>query len=73
MDATDIQIPRVKRGRRVIHENFDRKEYNKKYYENNKDKHTGDYHCTTCNVLCSFSNKTRHKRSQIHLDNLLKN
>ena len=78
MDTSSYQtnatiIPKIKRGRPKLILEFNRKEYNKEYYLKNKEKYIGDYHCVSCNLICSLSNKTRHRRSKIHLDNLLKN
>ena len=69
---SDPNIPRVKRGRPPALENFNRKEYNKKYYELNKEKTKGLYLCDVCNVYCSISNKSRHKKNPIHTSKLHK-
>jgi hypothetical protein len=68
MEISNIEKPKLKRGRpfQEIHKDFDRKEYNKNYYENNKEKYTGEYHCLICNIYCSISNKTRHNNSKTH-------
>jgi len=40
----------------------DIKEYQKLYYENHKEKTKGNYLCPNCNLYCSVSNKSRHKK-----------
>ena len=67
METEKIEIQRIKRGRPKIIENFNRNNCNKLYYENNKEKFSGDYHCKTCNVICSKSNKSYHNKSKMHL------
>ena len=62
-------IPQIKRGRPPKLENFDRKSYNKSYYENNKENTKGTYFCSVCCVRCSKSNKSRHNKSSLHLQN----
>ena len=66
----DETIPKIKRGRPPKLENFDRKNYNKCYYENNKENTKGTYFCTVCCVRCSKSNKSRHNKGALHLSNL---
>jgi hypothetical protein len=51
---------RVPRGRPRSVDIIDKVEYQKQYYQNNKEKYTGDYTCIHCNLLCSYSNKSRH-------------
>ncbi len=60
--------PKLKRGRpfALVKKEFNRIEYNKNYYENNKEKYIGEYHCLACDIYCSISNKTRHIRSKTH-------
>jgi hypothetical protein len=53
-------IKRIKRGRPRTVNIVDKAEYQKQYYEKNKEKYKGDYLCIYCNVLCSISNKYRH-------------
>ena len=50
-DNTCIEIKRVKLGRPKSIEPFNKKEYFKEYYEKNKEKYVGDYHCKVCNVI----------------------
>ena len=67
----ETEIKFIKRGRPPIYTNFDRKEYNKQYYEMNKEKHKGFIICQVCHVYCSKSNKTRHCNSKLHINNML--
>ena len=61
------EIPKmIKRGRPPKLENFDRKAYNKSYYEKNKENTKGTYFCNVCNVICSKSNKSRHNKGSLH-------
>ena len=55
-------IERVKRGRPRTVNIIDKAEYQKQYYEKNKNKLKGDFLCPKCNVLCSISNKYRHNK-----------
>jgi hypothetical protein len=43
-------------------------EYNKMYYEKNKEKTKGNNVCDSCKVYYSKSNKSRHMNSKYHLD-----
>lgn len=61
------EIPRLKSGRPKRETEFNRKDYNKNYYLNNKSKYIGDYHCPACNVICSLANKSRHFKSKPHV------
>ena len=54
---------RVPRGRPRSVDIIDKAEYQKQYYLNNKEKYTGDYTCVHCNLLCSYSNKSRHMKT----------
>ena len=54
---------RVPRGRPRSVDIIDKAEYQKQYYLNNKEKYTGDYTCIHCNLLCSYSNKSRHMKT----------
>ena len=56
------KVTRMPRGRPRTVNITDKKAYNKTYYESNKDKHTGDYYCAKCNLICSVSNKSRHNQ-----------
>lgn len=56
------EVKRMPRGRPRSVNITDKKAYNKTYYESNKDKHTGDYLCHKCNLICSVSNKSRHNQ-----------
>lgn len=66
---------KIKRGRPKTINLVDMKQYQKDYYERNKDKTKGDILCSSCNVLHSKSNKSRHFNSKYHLErlNFLKN
>jgi len=55
-------IERVKRGRPRTVNITDKAEYQKQYYEKNKEKLKGDFLCLKCNVLCSISNRYRHNK-----------
>ncbi len=52
---------------------FDKKEYNKIYYEKNKEKHlnylTEKIECEICNVSVSRTNLSSHKKSNKHIKN----
>ena len=53
------EINKVKIGRPST--NFNKKEYMKIYYQNNKDKYkSATYHCEICNLISSKANKSRH-------------
>jgi len=69
----DNEFQLIRRGRPQKYTNFDRKEYNKQYYEANKDKTKGNFLCKDCLLYCSLSNKSRHMNSKIHQENLIKN
>ena len=69
-DIICIEIPKVKRGRPKKLEGFNMKDYMKEYYKKNIEKTKGDIICTTCNVMHSKSNKTRHLKSKLHLEKL---
>lgn len=69
----DNEFQLIKRGRPQKYINFDRKEYNKQYYETNKEKTKGNFLCKSCSLFCSLSNKSRHMNSKIHQENLQKN
>jgi len=59
----EIKPQRVKWGRpRSINVDIDKKEYQKLYYETNKEKTKGDNLCEHCHLLYSKSNKTRHMK-----------
>ena len=61
---TDIK--RNKGGRPKRETEFNRKEYNKEYYKNNKDKYIGEFYCPTCSLMCSLSNKSKHLKGNPH-------
>ena len=61
---------KIKRGRPKTINLIDMKQYQKEYYERNKEKTKGDIHCISCNVLHSKSNKTRHLKSKYHLERI---
>ena len=55
---------------------IDKKTYQKLYYETNKvllkSKYGGEMVCDVCNIIHSKANKSRHYKSKIHNQNLLK-
>ena len=57
----DVKI--VKRGRPRTVDIIDMKEYQKLYYEHNKEKTQGNYLCDKCGYLCSKANKSRHNKT----------
>ena len=62
------EINKVKIGRPST--NFNKKEYMKIYYQNNKDKYkSATYHCEICNLISSKANKSRHNRTYHHEKN----
>ena len=58
---------RVPIGRPRTVDIIDKVAYQKEYYLKNKDKYKGDYSCPHCNLLCSYSNKSRHMKKH-HLN-----
>ena len=64
------EIAKIKRGRPKTVE-VDKKTYQKLYYENNKEKTTGDILCESCRVMHSKANKSRHLKSKFHLERLV--
>lgn len=71
------QLPRVKRGRPagalgIKGETMTKAEYNKRYYEKNKEKFKGDLVCGCCSCLVNKMNYARHCKSKTHKDNLNK-
>ena len=63
---------RVPRGRPKIHNFETKQEYFRNYYKKNRAKFNTDYMCPTCELYCSFANKSRHAKSKFHLDRLAK-
>ena len=63
-------IKRNKAGRPKLDKEFNRKEYNKEYYKNNRDKYIKEFYCPTCNVMCSYSNKSKHLKGNPHNNKL---
>ena len=63
---------RVPRGRPKVHNFETKQEYFRNYYKLNREKWNYDYLCTTCELYCSFANKTRHAKSKFHLNKLAK-
>ena len=61
---------RVPRGRPKVHNFETKQEYFRNYYKLNREKWNYDYLCTTCELYCSFANKTRHAKSKFHLNKL---
>ena len=57
-----IEKERVPRGRPKAIHIIDKVEYNKNYYQQNKDrvKIEGDFECPHCNKISSLANKLRH-------------
>jgi len=55
-----IEIKHIPRGRPRTVDITDFREYQKDYYEKNKEKTKGHYLCVQCNLLCSKANKSRH-------------
>ena len=67
-----MDAPKIKRGRPKTVFVSDILEYRKNYYQINKDKTKGDIYCSTCDVMHSKSNNSRHLQSKFHLQNLNK-
>ena len=63
---------RVPRGRPKIHNFETKQEYFRNYYKKNRAKFNTDYMCPTCELYCSFANKSRHAKSKFHVDRLAK-
>ena len=61
---------RVPRGRPKVHNFETKQEYFRNYYKLNREKWNYDYLCPTCELYCSFANKTRHAKSKFHLNKL---
>ena len=55
-----VEYKHIARGRPRSVDIINFKEYQKEYYERNKEKTKGDYLCETCKLLCSKANKSRH-------------
>ena len=64
-----MEYPKIKRGRPRTLNIIDIKEYQKSYYELNKEKTKGDFPCDICKCNVSKSNKSRHMKSSNHLNN----
>jgi rubrerythrin len=56
-------VKKTKRGRPRTVNIMDIKEYQKLYYEHNKEKTQGHYLCDKCGYLCSKANKSRHNKT----------
>ncbi len=74
MESIPEQGVKVPRGRRptLNLKNSDMKEYRKTYYEQNKEKYTGQCICNICNAIYYKSNKSRHMKSNFHNEYLIK-
>ena len=62
-------IPKIPRGRPKLFD-LSTEEYNKMYYEKNKEKTKGTCLCDVCNVLISKSNNSKHLKSKYHQDKI---
>ena len=51
----------------VVEKVYNQKNYNKKYYTNNKDKIKETYMCTHCNKAVGLSNKYNHEMTKTHI------
>ena len=71
-EIEEIVYPQIPRGRPKKYEDLTKEEYNKMYYKDNKEKTKGNCICEICKLMISKSNKSRHHKSKIHLQNLEK-
>ena len=71
-ETEEIIYPAIPRGRPKKYEDLTKEEYNKMYYKNNKQNTKGNCICEICKFMVSKSNKSRHHKSKIHLQNLEK-
>jgi hypothetical protein len=60
-------VKRIPRGRPRNFEYKTKKEYHKAYYILHKHKWNMDYQCPSCELVCSYINKSRHEKSSYHL------
>jgi len=65
----EIIYPTIPRGRPKKYEDLTKEQYNKMYYKNNKQNTKGNCICEICKFMVSKSNKSRHHKSKIHLQN----
>ena len=68
-EIQENEIPKITRGRPKLFD-LSTEEYNKMYYEKNKEKTKGTCLCQICKVLISKSNKSKHFKSKYHQDKL---
>lgn len=71
------ELPRISMGRpKKYSDDDDKKErvkqYNQTYYHSHKEKFSGYIDCAICKCMISKSNKSRHNKSERHLNNIEK-